>query len=79
MQRIAKREDIKCLISLTKLLKAKSRSLIIRGGLDTIALVARATVNFPSESSIVVYRKAYPISRETLAAYSLSWYILSAL
>ena len=42
-----------------------------QGRKDTIAPVARATVNFLSERSIVVYRKVYPISRETLAAYSL--------
>ena len=38
---------------------------------DAVAPVALATVNFLSESSIVVYRKSYPVSRETLAAYSL--------
>ena len=42
-----------------------------QGRTDTVAPVALATVNFPSESSIVVYRKACPVSRETLAAYSL--------
>ena len=41
-----------------------------QGQTGTVALVTMVTVNFPSESSIVVYRKAYPISRETLAAYS---------
>ena len=42
-----------------------------QGRTDTVAPVARATVNFPSETITVVYRKVYPISRETLAAYSL--------
>ena len=42
-----------------------------QGRTDTVAPVARATVNFPSESSVLVYRKVYPVSRETLAAYSL--------
>ena len=44
---------------------------IIQGRTDTVAPVARATVNFPSQSSIVVYRMVYLISRETVAAYSL--------
>ena len=50
----------------------KNSSLpLTQGRTDTVALVARATINFPSESSIVVYGKVYPINREILAAYSL--------
>ena len=36
-----------------------------QGWTDAVAPVTLVTVNFPSESSFVVYRKVYPISRET--------------
>ena len=42
-----------------------------QGRTDTNAFDERAIVNFPSESSIAVYGKVSPLSRETLAAYSL--------
>ena len=50
------------------------------GWTETVAPVARVAVNFPSEKSIVVYRKAYPISRVTVAAYSYKMvYLISTM